>query len=129
MADIVAQKLTAIVPEEVIVRAVQFFSTERWRATSQSARTATFEGKVAIPWFMMALTWVGFIACILPGVILYVMTIRKMHRFQNLVVTASPVTGGSEVVVQHPGQAGTLVARFLAALPDTAETPADVHTG
>lgn len=45
MADLVTNGKTSLSAEEVIVRAIQFFSTERWKATSQSARTATFEGK------------------------------------------------------------------------------------
>jgi hypothetical protein len=117
MADVVTQGNTSLNSEEVIVRAVQFFSTENWRPTSQSARTATFQGKPAIPWLMLLLTVVGFVACLIPGVIMYIMVIRKMYRFHNLVVTASPVPGGSEVIVQFPPPAANLAARFLEALP------------
>lgn len=117
MADVVAQGKTCLTSEEVIVRAVQFFSTESWRPTGQSARTATFEGKPKIPWFMLLLTYIGFLACVVPGIIMYIMVIRKLHRFHNLVVTATPVAGGSEVVVQHPPPAKKLARRFLEALP------------
>lgn len=117
MADVVAQAKTSLGPDDVIVRAVQFFSTEKWRPTSQSQRTATFEGKPPIPWFMLLLTIVGFVACIVPGIIMYIMVIRKVNRFHNLVVTANPISGGSEVVTQYPKAAGGLVARFFEALP------------
>ena len=117
MADVVAHEKTSLVPEEVIVRAVQFFSTENWRLTSQSSRTATFQGKPPIPWFMLLLTFVGLVACVVPGIIMYVMFIKKMYRFHNLVVTANPIPGGTEVVVQHPKTAGGLVTRFFEALP------------
>jgi|GEM_PF-1755382 len=117
MADVVAHAKTSLVPEEVIVRAVQFFSTENWRLTSQSSRTATFQGKPPIPWFMLLLTIVGFVTCIVPGIIMYVMYIKKMYRFHNLVVTANPIPGGTEVVVQHPKTAAGLVTRFFEALP------------
>lgn len=117
MADLVTNWKTSLSAEEVIVRAVQFFSTERWKAISQSSRTATFEGKPAIPWFMLLLTIVGFFACIIPGVIMYVMVIRKMYRFVNLVVTANPITNGTEVSVSHPKTAEKLVNRFMVALP------------
>lgn len=117
MADVVTQGKTSLGPEDVIVRAVQFFSTENWRPTSQSQRAATFQGKPPIPWFMLLLTIVGFIACIVPGVIMYIMVIRKMYRFQNLVVTANPIPGGAEVVVQYPKPAAVLATRFLDALP------------
>ncbi len=117
MADTVTQGRTTLSAEDVIVRAVQFFSTENWRPTSQSTRTATFQGKPAIPWFMLLLTVIGFVACIVPGIIMYIMVIRKMYRFHNLVVTATPVSGGSEVVLQYPPAAGKLATKFLQALP------------
>src|SRR5687768_16817911 len=102
MADVVTPGRTSLDAEDVIVRAVQFFSTGNWRPTSQSARTATFQGKPPIPWFMMLVTMIGFVACIVPGIIMYIMVIRKMYRFHNLVVTANSVSGGSEVIVQYP---------------------------
>ena len=117
MADLLTQGTTSLACEEVIVRAVQFFSTENWRPTTQAARSATFQGKPPIPWFMLLLTILGFIVCIVPGVIMYIMVIRKMYRFQNLIVTANPVSGGSEVVLQYPKAAAKLATRFLEALP------------
>lgn len=117
MADLVTNAKTSLSAEEVIVRAVQFFSTEKWKATSQSSRTATFEGKPPIPWFMLLLTVLGFICCIIPGIIMYIMVIRKVYRFFNLVVTANPVPGGTEVSVTHPKTAEKLASRFLSALP------------
>ena len=50
MADLVDEAQTTLAPQEVISRAVQFFTTEKWRATTQSDRIATFEGKPPIPW-------------------------------------------------------------------------------
>jgi hypothetical protein len=117
MADIVTQGRTSLGPEDAIVRAVQFFSTEKWRPTTQSARTATFQGKPKIPWFMLLLTVVGFALCVVPGVILYIMVIKKMYRFQNLIVTANPLSNGSEVVLQYPSASRKLANNFLEALP------------
>ena len=117
MADVVSRGTTTLGSEDVIVRAVQFFSTENWKPTSQSTRSATFQGRPAIPWFMLLLTVVGFFACLVPGIIMYIMVIKKMYRFRNLVVTASAVSGGSEVTVQYPPPAAKLAARFLEALP------------
>lgn len=117
MADIVVNGQTSLPPEEVIVRAVQFFSTEKFKTSSQSPRTATFEGRPPIPWGMLTLTVIGLIACVIPGIILYVMMFRKMYRFHNLVVAANPTSGGTEVVITHPDWAGKPVARFLEALP------------
>lgn len=117
MADLVTNGKTSLSAEEVIVRAIQFFSTEKWKATSQSSRTATFEGKPPIPWFMLLLTFFAFLAFIVPGIIMYVMVIRKMYRFVNLVVTANPIPNGTEVSISHPKTAKKLASRFLAALP------------
>lgn len=119
MADKVERAQTTLQSEEVIVRAVQYFSTARWRATSQSARTATFEGKPRIPWFWLLLTLIGFMACVVPGVLLYIFVIQKMNRFQNLVVSVTPIPPGSEVTVQFPPEASVLVRGFLTALPTT----------
>lgn len=120
MADKVTNAKTRLPPEDVIVRAVQFFSSENWRPTSQSARTATFQGKPPIPWLYLVLTFVGFLACIVPGIIMYIMVIKKMYRFQNLVVTANILPDATEVVVQCPDTAQKLADRFIAALPTVA---------
>jgi hypothetical protein len=115
--DITTNCKTSLGNEETIARAVQFFSTEKWRATSQSARTVTFQGIIKIPWFMMLVTVAAFAACILPGIIMYIAVIKKMRRFVNLVVTANPVEGGSEVTITHPQAASNLVRRYIEALP------------
>lgn len=117
MADSVANAKTSLSGEEVIVRAVQFFSTEKWRATTQSARVVTFQGRPPIPVMMILFTILGFIFCIVPGVIMYFMVIRKLIRFQNLVVTANPIADGTEVSVSHPSWSSSLVKRYLQALP------------
>ena len=120
MADLVLNKTTSLSSEDVITRAVQFFSTASWRTTSQSARAATFEGRVPIPWFLILLTVIGYAACVVPGIIMWVMVVRKVRRFQNLVVTASPASRGTEVVVTYPSHTRKLAERFLAALPPLA---------
>ena len=117
MADLVTNGRTPLSAEEVIVRAIQFFSTAKWKATSQSSRAATFEGRHPIPWFMVLLTIIGFLCCIVPGIIMYIMVIRKMYRFMNLVVTANPIANGTEVSISCPKYAEKMATRFLAALP------------
>ena len=78
---------------------------------------------------MLLLTILGFIMCIVPGVIMYIMVIRKMYRFYSLVVTASPIAGGTEVSVTYPDFAGKLVPRFIGALAplDTGAAPPSLH--
>jgi hypothetical protein len=117
MADKVANGKTSLSSEETIVRAVQFFSTEKFRASSQSGRVATFDGRPAIPWGMLLVTILGFMFCIVPGIIMYVMVVKKIRVFQNLVVTANPITSGTEVSISYPQWAAKSVARFLSALP------------
>ena len=123
MADRVTNKTTSLQSEDAIVRAVQFFSTEKFRASSQTGRTATFDGRPPIPWFMLLCTIVGFALCVVPGVIMYFLVIRKVRRFHNLVVTATPLSLGTQISVSHPDWAAKQVTRFLAALPGVT-TPA-----
>lgn len=118
MADLVLNKHTSLSSEEVVTRAVQFFATAKWRPTTQSCRAATFEGRPPIPWFMLLITVLGFMACFFPGMILYMMAIKKMRRFQNLVVTTTSATNGTDVVAMYPKQARNLADRFLGALPN-----------
>jgi len=66
---------------------------------------------------MIVLTVMAFMFFIVPGIIMYFFVIRRMMQFQNIVVTANPVTGGTEVTVTHPKAAGKLVKKFMAALP------------
>lgn len=117
MADVTANRLTSLPAEEVIVRSLQFFTTERWRAQSQSSRAATFMGRPPIPVMYILLTILGFLLCIVPGVIMYIAVIRKMIRFQNIVVTANPKDEKTEVVMTHPDHAKKLVDAFFGSLP------------
>ena len=121
MADLILNKQTNLTSDEVVTRAVQFFSTESWRTTSQSPRAATFEGRIPIPWFMILCTVIGYFCCLVPGIIMYFMVIRKIRRFQNIVVTTTPMSRGTEVVVTYPNHAKKLAQRFLNALPNPTE--------
>lgn len=128
MADQVATWRTTVDPEEVIARAVPFFTTDKWRATTQSGRVATFEGKPPIPFFLILGTLVGFLFFLIPGIIMYLFVIRRVNRFQNLTVTANPMDeSGSEVVITHPKRASKLVQRFLSTLPEPAPSASAVE--
>lgn len=117
MAELMSNGKTTLPGEEVIVRSIPFFTSGKWKCQSQSARVATFVGRPPIPWGLLFLTIIGFIFFIIPGVIMYILVIRRVIRFQNIVVTANPVTGGTEVVITHPKTGKKLVTRFLDALP------------
>jgi hypothetical protein len=117
MADLVANAKTALPGEDVIVRAVQYFTNERWRTQSQSPRIATFVGRPKIPFGLLFLTLIGFFFFIVPGIIMYILVIRRVIRFQNIVVTVTPIAGGTEVVITYPKPAHKLANGFLGVLP------------
>jgi hypothetical protein len=117
MADQVVTKSTSLAPEEAIVRAVQYFTTGRWRAQTQSNRMATFVGRPSLPIGLVIVMIVGFAFCIVPGVIAYILLVRKAMQLQNIVVSANPILTGSEVIVKHAPGARKLVAGFFQALP------------
>lgn len=117
MGNKITSVQTTLPSEDAILRAVQFFTNQSWRATSQTNRSVTFQGKPKIPWFMMLLTVFGFVLCILPGIILYIFVVQKMYGFVNLVVTANPMGEVTDVSVSHPGFASGLVRRFAQSLP------------
>ena len=113
----VASKTTSHGYEDVIVGAMKFFAAEDWRYTDQSARRVIFRGRPRIPWHMLALMTAGFLALVVPGLALYFLHIRKTYRFSDIVVTATPVKGGTEVAVRYPVPASGLAQRFVAGLP------------
>ena len=117
MADLVATTQTTLPPEEVMVRAVQFFTNEKWRAQSQTNRIATFVGVIKVPWIHLLLAVLLMLCLIVPGVIYYFLVIRKMRNLRNIVVTTTPKDTGSEVVVTYPADAQRMVSSFFAALP------------
>lgn len=116
MADLVATSQTSLGAEDVIVRAVQFFTNEKWKPQSQSGRIATFQGRPPIPIGSIILMIV-FVWTVIVPIIMYIMIIRKVIRFQNLVVTTNPGKSGSEVTVTYPHHAKKLVDRFMGLLP------------
>jgi hypothetical protein len=117
MANLILAGKTKLSGDDVIVRAVQFFSNQKWRTKSQSARIATFEGRPPIPWFLILLTFLGFLFFIIPGIIMYFLVVRKVYGFHNIVITTKDIDGGSEVDINYPKHAKKLVSRFFDSLP------------
>jgi hypothetical protein len=101
----------------VIVGALQFFAAEDWHQIEQSARRVTFPGRPEIPWYLLLLMAAGLLAFVVPGVALYMLHIRRTYWFTNIVVTATPVKGVTEVEIQYPAPAARLADRFVGALP------------
>lgn len=117
MPELVANIRTSLTPEEVILRAIPFFTGEKWRTQSHSARIATFVGRPKIPWLLIFITIFSFLFFVIPGIIMYFFVVRKMARFQNIVVTSNPTSNGSEVVITYSKHAKKLVNKFIATLP------------
>jgi hypothetical protein len=117
MTDLTLNISTSLQPEDVLVRAVQFFTTERWRAQSQTNRVATFVGLSKIP--VGKILIMLFLLCffVLPGLMYYMIVLRSLRRLQNIVVTTSPQAGGCLVVVAYPKHAQKMVDNFVASLP------------
>jgi len=117
MPDLVVTRSTNLSPEEVMVRAVQFFTTENWRAQSQTNRIATFVGMPKIPWLQLFIAIALTFCLVVPGLIYYILVIKKARRMQNIVVTTTPRDIGCDVVVSYPPHAKKLAECFFAALP------------
>ena len=116
MADRTANTQTTLPPEEVLVRAVQFFTNEKWRAQSQTNRIATFVGIIGVPWFRLFLAVLLTFCFVIPGVIYYFVVVSKLRRLQNIVVTTTPRDPGCQVVVTYPSHAQRLVDAFFGAI-------------
>ena|SRR5689334_3114710 len=117
MADLTQARNTTLPPEDVLVRAVQFFTNERWRAQSQTNRIATFVGTARVPWTHLAVMFLLLMCGAIPGILYYFVVINKMRRLQNIVVTTTPADLGCGVVVTYPAHAQRFVDAFFGSLP------------
>ncbi len=121
MADRLANAQTPLAGEDVIVRAVQFFSKEGWPAQSQSSRVAIFVGRPKIPLWLPFVTVLGFLCLVFPGLLMCAFVIPRMIRFRNIVVTTTPIPGATDVCVTYPRAVKKLVSRFMKSLPPIRE--------
>jgi hypothetical protein len=117
MPDLVRNLSTTLSPDEVMVRAVQFFTTERWRAQSQTNRIATFVGMPKVPLIKIIFLVVLTFFLVVPGLLYYLVVISKLRRMHNIVVTTTPDGSGCSVVITYPKHAQRMVDSFTAALP------------
>ena len=118
MADLVATGQTTLPHEEVIARAVQFFTNENWRTQTQSEKIVTFVGRPPLSSvFVNIVIAILFIWTVIVPIIMYFMTIKEVLRFQNVVVTVNPGAQGTEVTVTHPKRVKKMINRFLGLLP------------
>jgi DNA-binding response OmpR family regulator len=75
----------------------------------------------------MLLNIVGYMCCIVPGIVIKVIIIKKPRRFQNIVVAVTPMTTGTEVTVialdPDFGDSGFETFRRLRQIPALSATP------
>lgn len=117
MATQTTSQSTSLKGEEVIIRTAQFFSTEKWKVTSQHSRSIILERRAPFPWHLLVLTIVGYLMCILPGIIISVIAKKKARRIFHLIVNVNPISGGAEVCVQYPDEMKELALKFIGTLP------------
>lgn len=124
MANHTSTTLTTASAEEVLVAAVQFFTSERFSTTSQTNRNVTFAGKPGFPCGMLVLVVIGYVCFIIPGIIMQLTLVRKLYKLHNLVVTATPAPPNTDVSINYPTWASGQVRKFMAGLPKPESTPA-----
>ncbi len=117
MANIVTAYKTDLPASEVITRAIQYFTGQKWQPLTQSEKIVTFKGRPAVSGCLIVLTVIAFFAFIIPGIILYLLLIRQAMAYQNLIVATSTVDNGTQVTITYPKQAQKLVDSFIALLP------------
>lgn len=128
MMDATTSSRTSRGYQDVVAAARAFFAAEDWRETSHNDRTVTFRGRPRIPWYLLALIGAGLLAYVVPGVIIYLLYMQNGSRFTRVTVTATPVRGGTEVLLQHAAASKGLVLRFVGQLPPLEAWPRPQHT-
>lgn len=116
MSDLLVTKTTAMQPADVMIRAVQFFTAERWRVQSQNGSIATFIGMSRPHWLQMSLTVLLTLCLVVPGVIYYAFAIRRQRREQSIAVATNPRGERCLVMVTYPPGTEKLMTSFLADL-------------
>ena len=120
MANQTSTITTSAPTEEILVTAVQFFTSERFATSSQTTRNVTFTGKPGFPCGMLILVALGYLFFIIPGLILQFTLVRKLHKLHNLVVTVTPAGAVTEVSISYPSWASSQVKKFMGSLPTPA---------
>ena len=81
---LVEEERTHHIPPRLMLRPVQFFTNERWRAQSQTNRIATFVGIPKVP-VMKIIIMLILLACLaVPGIIYYILVVSKLRGMQNM---------------------------------------------
>ena len=112
-----AHKKTTLSEEDVIKKAGQFFTDNRWAIREQFANGAAFKGRPAIPLRLIFLTMFGFLFFIIPGIIVYRALVKRVTRSQSILLRVKPIAGNSEVTIIYCKATGKLINKFQNLLP------------
>lgn len=124
---------TALQGEEVILKAVHFFTDERYRVQTQAERTVIFAPGFELPLGGIVMFIGGIILCAtlvgaiigVPLLIIGAISVAKAKSrargFRGaLVITTAPIKDGAEITITYPPRAfrtSKLVKRFTETLP------------
>jgi len=124
---------TALQSEEVILKAVHFFTDERYRVQTQAERTVIFALGFELPLGSIVMFIGGVILCAtlvgaiigVPLLIIGVISVAKAKsRVRGsrgaLVITTAPIKEGAEITITYPPRAfrtSKLVKKFVETLP------------
>lgn len=116
MPDLQVSKVTAMKPADVMVRAVRFFTAQRWRVKSQNGTIATFTGAARLDWPHRLRVILLTLCLIVPGILYYFLGVRRSRREQTVCVELMPAGERCKVMVTYPAEDSELIVEFLAGL-------------
>ena len=124
---------TALQSEEVILKAVHFFTDERYRVQTQAERTVIFALGFELPLGSIVMFISGVILCAtlvgaiigVPLLIIGAISLAKAKSRARgsrgaLVITTAPIKDGAEITTTYPPRAfrtSKIVKKFVETLP------------
>lgn len=124
---------TTLQSEEVILKAVHFFTDERYQVQTQAERTVIFAPRFELPLGSIIMFIGGAILCAtlvgaiigVPLLIIGAISVAKAKSRARgsrgaLVITTTPIKEGAEITITHPPRAfrtSKLVKKFVETLP------------
>lgn len=116
MPDLLVTKTTALKPADVLVRAEQFFASERWQVKLRNGCFTIFEGRPRADSLQLLYVFLLTLCLVIPGIVYYTLSVRRQRRVQTIAVSANPRGERCEVQVTYQPGAERLMTEFLAAL-------------
>ena len=104
---------TKLSGSEVIINAVEFFSTGFWGVQTQTERLVTLRGWPAIPWGWIIVSVILMVPFLYPGLIVMGIWAAINLHLLNIVISIAAIENGSEVTVTYPKPMQKRVNKFL----------------